>query len=63
MGLSSNSTVNFLGDIYIKEFHSLWIKNLNIDFSDTSITFNFNLDQLTLGFENSKLYGKGSINF
>jgi len=50
LGLSTNSTIYFSGDIYIKEFHSFWIKNLNIDCSDTSITVNFNLDQTNIGF-------------
>ncbi|CAK84548.1 unnamed protein product (macronuclear) [Paramecium tetraurelia] len=63
MGLSEVSTVYFQGDIYIKEFHSLWIKNLYIDFQDTSISFNFNLDHTTIGFENSNFLGQGSFYF
>ncbi|CAD8073985.1 unnamed protein product [Paramecium primaurelia] len=63
MGLSNDSTIYFLGDIYIKEFHSLWIKNLNINFSDNSVTFNFNLDQITIGFENANFYGQSSFYF
>ncbi|CAD8191453.1 unnamed protein product [Paramecium pentaurelia] len=63
LGLSLNSTIYFSGDIYIKEFHSFWIKNLNIDCSDASIIINFNLDQINIGFYNVNFYGKGSIHF
>ncbi|CAK84069.1 unnamed protein product (macronuclear) [Paramecium tetraurelia] len=63
LGMTSNSTIYFSGDIYIKEFHSFWIKNLNIDCLNASITFNFNLDQTNIGFQNANFQGSGFIHF